>query len=139
MNENFTFRMYADVKMNRPVDTEKDYISPGGYEMKMGNKLIQFDFEDYGVSIDKNDASIIHIEAKNPDFDTFPELESVTKELLERVTDIPEFFIFTGEPGETDLKPVELLACTFCLPYENWKNIGVPTSICKKAVMCSNI
>lgn len=132
------FEMYADVKMNRPVDLEKDYISPGGYAMKMGNKTIHFDFEEYDVYVDRKDNSIIHIEQCNPDYSEFEDLEEVTENLLKRVIDIPEFFIFTGEPGETDLKPVKLLSCTFCLPYED-KRFGIPTSVCRKAVLASNI
>ena len=53
-----TFRLYQSIKFNRPVDKEKDVISPGGYEIKVkdknGNiKSIAFDFEDYEGGIDK--------------------------------------------------------------------------------------
>lgn len=134
-----TFRMYARIKMNRPVDPDKDYISPGGYEMKMNNKLIHFDFEEYSVSINKVNPAIIDIECKNPDFTEFEDLKYVTKDLLNHVTEIPEFFIFTGEIGETDLAPVKLLSCTFCLPYDNYENIHVSDDVCKNAKMMSNI
>lgn len=134
-----TFRMNCALKMNRKVDSEKDYISPGGYEFKMVNKVVQFDFENYSVEIDKDNPSIIHIEGKCPDVDVYPELLNVTSEMLSQVIEIPEFFIFTGEPGETDLKPTELLQCSFCLPYEDCKTIIVTSSVCKNAVMCSNI
>lgn len=134
-----TFRMNCSVKMNRKVDREKDYISPGGYVFNMANKVISFDFENYSVGIDKDNPSIIHIEGKCPDVDVYPELLNVTPDMLARIIEIPEFFIFTGEPGETDLKPVKLLKCGFCLPYEDWRTFLVPPSICKNAVMCSNI
>lgn len=133
-----TFRMYADVKMNRAVDPHKDYISPGGYCMKMGDKFIPFDFEESATSIDKNNPEIIHIEQKNPDYDSYPPLKEVTKEMIERITEIQEFFVYTGEPGETDLKAVELLGCTFMLPYENWKEICLSEDVCKKAEVYSN-
>lgn len=134
-----TFRMYADVKMNRSVDSEADYISPGGYAMRMGDRLIRFDFKESCTSVDKKDDSIIHIEHRDPDFDVFDDLRYVTPDLLRRVSDISEFFIYTGEKGETDLKPVQLLNCTFCLPYNDYKNIGVASTVCKEAIVTSNI
>lgn len=49
--EPLTFRMYSRIRFNRAIDPSKDNISPGGYAMKMGEKmvslLIEFDFEDY--------------------------------------------------------------------------------------------
>lgn len=30
-----TFRLYQNIRFNHPVDKEKDYISPGGYELEM--------------------------------------------------------------------------------------------------------
>ena len=87
-----TFRMCADVKMNRAVDPNKDYISPGGYCMKMGDKFIPFDFEESATSIDKSNPEIIHIEQKNPDYDSFPLLKEVTKEMIERITEIQEIY-----------------------------------------------
>lgn len=137
--ENLTFEMYADIQFNRNIDRDNDFISPGGYTMKMGDKVVSFDFEEYIGNIDAKSANILHIECKNPDYSTFEDLIGLKKENLERVIEIPEFFVFTGEMGETDLKPVKLISCTFCLPYDNWINIEIPTSICRKASLCCNI
>ena len=30
-----TFRLYQTIRFNRPIDREKDHISPGGYELVM--------------------------------------------------------------------------------------------------------
>ena len=134
------FRMYADVQMNRPVDRDKDYISPGGYEMVMNGRSIQFDFEEYEVGFDDEDSSIIHIMGRNPDYDEFEELGNVMVSDLCNVNSITEFFIYTGEPGETDLKPVELLNCTFAfVPHDNWKQTSASKEVIKNAIITSSI
>lgn len=136
---NLVFRMNADIQFNRSIDNSKDFISPGGYEMKMGDKVFSFDFEDYVGTVDMIHSDILHIECKNPDYDAFDDLKEITKEYLQRVVEISEFFVYTGERGETDLKPIKLLSCTFCLPYDDWANIGVPTAVCNKVMLCCNI
>lgn len=133
------FRMHTRVRFNRPINREKDDISPGGYTMTMGGKTIQFDFEDYSGFIDSEDSTILNIEQKNPDYESFGALHEITAAMLENVTEINEFFVYTGEPGETDLRPVELLELTFVLPYDNWKHINVPHDVCAGADLSSNI
>lgn len=41
-NEFLTFRIHYTIKMNHPVDLDKDYISSGGYEMIMSGRHVQF-------------------------------------------------------------------------------------------------
>ena len=130
-HEPITFRLCADVKMSRPVDKDKDYICAGGYEMTMGGKSVQFDFDESYVSIDENDPSIIHIEHKNPSYNEYRDIRYMTKDMLKNVTEIKEFFIYTGEPDETDLMPVELIACSFILPYDDFHEIEIPKTICE--------
>lgn len=36
-----TFRMYFTVRMNRPIDKNKDFISPDFFEMTMGGESMQ--------------------------------------------------------------------------------------------------
>ena len=85
------FRMYADVRMNRPVNRDKDYISPGGYEMAMNGRSVRVDFEEYEVWVDDKDSSIVHIMGKNPDYDEFEELGNITVSDLCNVSSITEF------------------------------------------------
>lgn len=140
MKQCLVFRMYGDIKFNRAINPDKDYISPGGYEFTMGNKTFNFDFEEYIGNIDAKNPMVLHIECKNPDYDTFGEaLKQLKKDDLQHITAIPEFFVFTGEEGETDLKPEKLLNLTFVLPYENWENIKVADDVCEKAKLCCNI
>lgn len=131
--------MFADIKMNRSVSGDKDNFSPGGYEMVMNGKNIRFDFQDYQSWVDEVDPSIVHIQGKNPDDKEFECLTDITIEDLNNVTAIQEFFIFTGEAGETDLKPVELLACSFVLTDDNGRHIVISERVVKHAVVTSNI
>lgn len=115
-----TFRLYQSVKFNRPIDPDNDCVSPGGYELVMQDedgtkKPVGFDFEYYEGSIDKNDPSIMHCMQKNPDYDCFEGLNEVTAHMLKNVTDVVEWFIYTGEPGEVEdpLIPVEVIDARF--------------------------
>lgn len=114
-----TFRLYQTIKFNRPVDKDKDCVSPGGYELKMKDedgtvKTVQFDFEDYEGGIDEKDPTIVHCMQKNPDYNTFEDLNTVTEDMLRNVTEAVEWFIYTGEPGdENPLYPVEITDILF--------------------------
>lgn len=136
--QNLTFRLYAGIRFNRPIDNNQDYISPGGYCFVMKDNEMMFDFEEYSGSISKDDPTLLEIECKNPDFE-FEDTAYISKTMLRNVSAIEEFFVYTGEAGETDLKPVELTYCKFVLPYENWKAIPVAKSVLKTAKLCCNI
>lgn len=132
------FELYAKVKMNRPIDKRRDHLSAGGYSILSNCVEYPFDFSDYAIEIDKNDASIIHINGWNPDYDTFPLVENITPEVLRNMTNIIEFFIYTGEPDEDGAIPIELLECQFDFP-SNGEVIEVPESICKGAYITRGI
>lgn len=134
-----TFRMCAKIKMNRAIDPNKDFISPGGYEMVMDGKTVTFDFEDYTGGRSADDASILEVEVKNPMYGVYPEMEQITEQMLENVSEIKEFFVYTGEPGETDLRPVSLKSVCFMLPDDNYKQIIVSPDVLKKARITSNV
>ena len=115
-----SFRLYQSVRFNRPVDPDNDCISPGGYALTMENesaekKQIEFDFYDYEGTIDKNDPHIVHLMQKNPDYETYSDLNTVTEHMLRHVTDVSDWFIFTGEPGEQEspLVPVSVTNVEF--------------------------
>lgn len=108
-----TFRLYQTVKFNRPVDSEKDIVSAGGYALTMkdedGNeKTISFDFEDSEVH-GASDDCIKYIIQKNPDYSSFPDLNTVTEYMLHNITDVIEWYIYTGEDDNEDpLFPVKI-------------------------------
>ncbi len=118
-----TFRLYQSIKFNRPIDRKKDWISPGGYEIKVkdksGNiKSISFDFEDYAGAIDEDDPTVTHCMQKNPDYACFEDLKILNEYMLRNIVSIEEWFIFTGEPddvkdGEEPLIPVEIMEPVF--------------------------
>lgn len=131
-----TFRLYQSVKFNRPIDKDKDFISPGGYELKMKDedgteKSIAFDFDDYEGGVDDNDPKVINCMQKNPDYSEFPELNTVTEYMLHNVTEVVEWFIYTGEPGETEnpLVPVEVIEAEFEIINDSTRRDITPISI----------
>lgn len=111
-----TFRLYQSVRFNRPVDKDRDCISPGGYEVIMQcedgtEKSVQFDFEHYEGGVKDNDPYVVEMVQKNPDLDAFEGLTEVTEYMLRHITGVKEWFIYTGEPGETEdpLVPVDII------------------------------
>lgn len=116
-----TFRLYQGIKFNRPINKDEDYISPGGYELKMQDEdgsivTVQFDFDDFEGGINKDDPTILDAMQKNPSYSEFPDLDTVTQYMLEHVVEVVEWFIYTGEPdeqGDNPLTPVEIVDPVF--------------------------
>ena len=103
-------KMEATVRFDREIDPSKHYISPGGYEMTFSNgKTVQFDFMDYECAICVDNPTNILFETSTLDTGCFPDakfLETFTGS----VTDILEFYVYTGEDNEPEIYPVELLS-----------------------------
>ncbi len=135
--KNLVYRLYAEVEMNREVDSQNDLINAGGFTMTMAGKEVTFDFFLTSVQVGSYNRKRVCIECKDPDYG-YEQTADITKEMLERVQSISDFFIFTGEKGETDLKPKKLLGCYFYLPEEDAR-IGIPDAIIKKARLGSNV
>jgi hypothetical protein len=106
----------------------------------MDGKTVVFDFEQCGFSVDSNDPRVLHVEQRWPD-SSYIELNTykITTEMIRKVEEIKEFFVFTGEEGETDLKPVEVENITFVLPDDGWRDVHVKADVCRSAKVCSNI
>ena len=122
------FRMYQTIRFNRPIGKNKDYISPGGYEIVVkdndGNdRPIQFDFEDYEGSIDEEDPCVLNVMQKNPDYDTYPNLSALTREMLENIIQVKEWYIGLDYDEEEDLIPEEITDVCFVFPYHDWDEI----------------
>lgn len=134
-----TFRLHQSVKFNRPVNKDKDTVSPGGYEIRVKDidgsiKSISFDFEDYEGEIDKNDATIVHCMQKNPDYACFKELNILNEYMLRHIVSVTEWFIFTGElddvkENETPLIPVEIQEPMFEIIPQNGDTIQIPVTV----------
>lgn len=124
------FRMYAIIKFNRAISQDTDSISVGGFDMEMNCKRIHFDFERWRGYIDNDDPTCLYVECFDPDYNTHKDLYLVTEESLNRVTEINEFSVYTGN---SDLRPVSLDRLKFELPYNNWSAINVDTLVLERA------
>lgn len=94
-----SIRMYASIRMDRPIDPEKHYISPGGYELIFDNdKSIQFDFNDYEGAVRKEDPTILDFIMRNLDEDSYESAKLLETHLINHsIKKIEEFYVYTGE------------------------------------------
>lgn len=103
-----SFEMNFVVEFNRDVDLDNDYICPGGFEMIMNGKNVEFDFTEFQPDIIAGDDRICCFNLRKPDFNSYPKLKKITAKELKNISAIKECYIYTGEPGETDLKVVSV-------------------------------
>ena len=73
--------------------------------MDIGERHIDFDFEDTEWGVDDKDPSIIHFMQKNPDMVTFPQLKYVSSDDLGKIESLSNVYIYTE--GE-DFYPIEM-------------------------------
>lgn len=108
--------MELQVKFNRAVDLDKDYLCPGGYEMIMNGKSVQFDYHYTQSGISNEDPSVVIFSVDGADFSCFPEFRKISVDDLKSISSIEECFVYTGEPGESDLEVISIEKITFILP-----------------------
>lgn len=131
------FRMYQTIRFNRPIDEDKDYISAGGYEIVVqdndGNdKTIQFDFYDFEGSIDEENPCVFNVMQKDPDYETFPDLDILTKEMLENIIQVNEWYIGLDYDDEgEELIPEEITDVCFVFPYDDREEIYMDEALCE--------
>ena len=124
--------MELQVKFNRPVDLEKDYIVPGGYSMIMDGKEVEFDFCQCSSGISNEDSSVVIFSVTGMDYDSFPALRKLRIKDLKNISSIGECFVYTGEPGESDLKVESIKNILFILPHNKPWVIDVPKKLIKE-------
>lgn len=99
--------MILVLQMDREIDKDKHYISPGGYEFKSSKseEPLQFDyFFDYAGYIDSNDKTKILFETEALDGQSFPGIiDKLNKSFCEDINEITEFYIYTGEDEDPEL------------------------------------
>ena len=124
--------MELQVKFNRPVDLEKDYIVPGGYSMIMDGKEVEFDFCQCSSGISNEDSSVVIFSVTGMDYDSFPALRKLRIKDLKNISSIRECFVYTGEPGESDLKVESIKNILFILPHNKPWVIDVPKKLIRE-------
>lgn len=97
-------RMYGTITMDRPIDSDKHYISLGGFEFRCDDVPIQFDFFDYSGGVDTKDPRKLNFELRNLDLSAFPGAKVLLqKDTLKNIEEIIEFFVYTGEAGDPEI------------------------------------
>ena len=104
--------MAMDIRFNRKL-TKNDYVVPGGYEMVLGDRSIQFDFQNYYGSINEDNPTVLHCEMEHPDFSSFEDFRSVSADDLRNISEIVECYVYIGEECDPELKEIEIIAITF--------------------------
>lgn len=102
------FEMNLVVEFNRKVDLDNDYICPGGFEITMNGRNEEFDFTEFQPNMIAGNDRICCFNLRKPDFTSYPKLKKITAKELKNISAIKECYIYTGEPGETDLKVVSV-------------------------------
>lgn len=99
-------RQNLKLLFDRAIDKNIDFISPGGYEVKMDEgEYIQFDFVDYYANIDDDDKSILHVECRGLDIDSFPEAGIIAmSDVAEHIVEIVECFIYSAAIEEIEIE-----------------------------------
>ena len=122
--------MCYDLKFSREINPNKDYISPGGYEIISNGRTYSFDFEKYYAKVDEKDRTVLHVWHKKMDIESFPEAKKLTPKILSKTEEISEFFIYLGE-NDTDLQPIAVNNLHFKVLDDLTKEIHVSEDICK--------
>ena len=107
-------RMIFDAEFDREVDPELHYVCPGGYEATFKDHgPINFDFNEHIASIGEENKKVVHFECEGlecvaDDKDTSEDFAAYLIEHISAITGFNEFFIFTGEDKEPEIRFVKL-------------------------------
>ena len=108
--------MLFQLKMDRKINPDIHYLSPGGYEIEKDGVTYNFDFCQSSGNVDCDDDTIIVYEVG--DFDEEYAKESGFTGEFKDPKDLlgycfKDFFVFTGEDNDAEINVVELLDLTF--------------------------
>lgn len=117
-------RMTFKIEMDRPIIRGTHYISPGGYCLRfwMGKgkcKDIDFDFMDYTGTI--VDEKYLECCVDTLDTESFVDSAHLLQFLKNRPHDWVEFFVYTGESDEAEIKPVKVTNIVIQTSNERFK------------------
>jgi DNA primase len=114
------------------------------------NIVLCFDGDDAGIKAMRRSAKMLSSHNVIPEAIVLPNNQDpdeyikdngpeITRIMVQKVESINEFFVYTGEPGESDLKPIGIKNITFVLPEDGWKDVHVKQEVLNSAKVCSNI
>ena len=140
MRTNLTYAviMHLTYRMDRPIDPERHYLSPGGYSLEFADgTVIPFDFED-SAGVVKNDRAIFVM--KGLDISCFRSAKMLPDYLMHsQIAAVREAFIYTGEAHEDpEIHPVAVEQMSFTLIGSDGEiaaRIQVPEAILARAVV----
>lgn len=96
--------------MDRPIDKNIHYISPGGYKVTLKDaSTIAFDFCDSEGYIDELDPSIITFELHTEDFDAFPDMTKLLAN-YDKIKSLSECYIHTGEYDDPEINVEQIVS-----------------------------
>lgn len=128
-----TFKMLVSIKFDRELDLDKDYIRPGGFNMMMDGKEIEFDFNNSEYDISSHDPCIMEAIFSHPDTKSFEAVNDITEQMLRNITEIKEFFIYIDR--DVDGKravPVSIEELAFEVDRgDEFTTINVPMNVLK--------
>ena len=108
--------MSFTVEMDRPVDKDIHYISPGGYAFLMNllgkEQEVAFDFSNSVGNIDKTNPRLVHFEVYDLDKEYTKDYVLLTKKNV-RTSGYSEFFVYTGEYDDPEIHPVRVKSLTY--------------------------
>lgn len=109
-------KAFLTLRMDRPIEKDKHYISPGGYAVRLDDgSTKEFDFMDSYGYIDDNDPCVIRFELRHPDSE-YPGIYKLCENMY-RVTALTECFVYTGESDEPEINVAKIEA--FCIVDTN--------------------
>ena len=101
-------RMYVVIKMDREVNPNIHYICPGGYEANGKH----FDFNTMEGGRADGDATKVEFWLRDFD-DSLGEQEHTVVTDQDITKGFDEFYIYTGEPGDAEIRPVKVTKLAF--------------------------
>lgn len=133
MQELISLKMYGEIKFNRNIIKTDDYISIGQFVIvDQDNKKIEFDFCDFAAKINDNDESKLDFICEEIDIESFPDVLSITPDILKNIKLIDEFNYYSENNNDDDLiieSIKDLKFDIFMSDTEEWETIAISNDI----------
>lgn len=105
------YRMCIVLEMDRPIDTDEHYVSPGGYEIN-GKP---FDFCEFEGNVDKDNPCILDCYLREFDGTLGDEDEEIVITEKDIKKGFTEFYVYTGEYDDPEINVKEVKEIVFAM------------------------